>query len=175
MNVLGIDPGISGALALLDNTGKILDIADVPTLILKVIKGKAKKSVNYKSLQMLLYGWHAEHGEMEAYIEDVHSMPGQSAPSMFNMGATFGAIKAILTCEDIPITYVSPQTWKKYFKIPMGGDLKSSEKKELSRSHAIRLYPCNIDWLARKADHNRAEAVLIARYGVKLWQQPLKT
>lgn len=165
INILGIDPGISGAMALLNDQGKLLELCDIPVLVDKVVNGKAKNVINYKQLQNTLMAWIAEYGEMMCYLESVHAMPTQGVTSMFNMGATYGAIRAVLACENIVVEQVAPQTWKKQLKIPMGPHLSSAEKKEISRGHAIKLFPHDVELFARKADHNRAEAALIAKYG----------
>lgn len=166
INIIGVDPGITGAIALLNDKYKLLELEDIPTLVERVVNGKAKRCINYKKLQLILIAWLAEHGELVAYVEDVHSMPAQSVQSMFNMGHTFGAIKAVLSCENITINYVSPLRWKKHLNLELGSHLKSNEKKEISRQCAIKTYPNHANLFSRKADHNRAEAVLIAKYGV---------
>lgn len=175
MNILGIDPGINGALCLLDITGKFLEISDMPVVVSKVINGKAKKTINFRGLQLILSAWLAEYGELVCYLENVHSFPSrnkkgevvQGGVAIFTMGESLGAVKAIVTCEGIEINYVAPQTWKKFHKIPMGANISSGDKKELSRACAIRVCPQAAQYLDRKKDHNRAEALLIARYGVK--------
>lgn len=162
INVLGVDPGLTGALALLDDRGRFLTISDMPIMSRGVKSGKSQNCVNYKGLQLLIDAWRAEYGEIVAYVENIHAMPGQGVTSMFNMGDTFGAIKAILACEDIETYYITPQSWKKHFKL--------TSDKEQCRAYAIRTCPQAAQYLDRKKDHNRAEALLIARYGVKLYE-----
>jgi len=159
MYIIGIDPGLSGAICLLDDTGKFYEIMDLPTMIRGGGQGKVKRCINPKGLQLVIASWFAEYGEMKAYVENINPMPGQGVVSMFSMGDTFGAIKAILACEGIETYFIAPQTWKKYFKL--------TSDKELCRTYAIRIFPDAAQYLERKSDHNRAEALLIAKWGSK--------
>ena len=90
-------------------------------------------------------------------VEHVNAMPGQGVTSMFNFGQTFGAIKGICAAIGLPIFFVRPAKWKKYF------DLINSSK-DASRTKAIEMYPLISDQLSKKKDVNKADAILIARY-----------
>lgn len=155
-NIVGIDPGVSGAISLVDSTGRFIDVRDLPTM---AKGGKVKQHINSKALQQIIYAWFAEHGEIAAYMENIHAMPGQGVSSMFSMGDTFGAIRGVLACEGIETYFISPKSWKK--------ELKLTSDKELCRAFAIRLFPEASQYLERKKDHNRAESLLIAKYGYR--------
>ena len=84
-------------------------------------------------------------------------MPGQGVTSMFNFGQTFGAIKGVCAALKLPIYFVRPSKWKKYFEL-----INSS--KDSSRTKAIEMYPSISDQLAKKKDVNKSDAILIARF-----------
>src|SRR5262249_60843507 len=93
-----------------------------------------------------------------AFIERAQAMPKQGASSGFKYGRATGAIEAVLVCCEIPMTIVEPTAWKKHHGL-RGGD------KEGGRQRALQLFPAAHGWLARKMDHGRAEAALLALYG----------
>ena len=90
-------------------------------------------------------------------VEQVNAMPGQGVTSMFNFGQSFGAIKGVSAALNLPIFFVRPSKWKKYFEL-----LNSS--KDASRTKVIEMYPSLSDQLAKKKDVNKSDAILIARY-----------
>lgn len=167
-NIIGIDPGIKGALALMDDQYNVLDVVDMPSMVERVVNGKAKRCINYKNLQLILSAWCAEYGELEAWMEDVHSMPSMNSVAVFSFGSNVGAIKAVVSNEDIKINYVSPQQWKKNFEIKMSSKMDKKEKKQTSIDYVIGLYPSMCDIIGKSSD--RAEAILIAKYGVKKYR-----
>jgi crossover junction endodeoxyribonuclease RuvC len=154
--IIGIDPGLSGALAVLHQDLSVT-IYDTPTLTVAGAKGSRREydlammSSVVRSLGLV--------GQTVAYIESVHAMPGQGVRSMFTMGDGFGSWKGILAALSIPYTLVTPQRWKKYLMDGMGKD------KDASRLRAIQLFPTYADLFSRKKDDGRAEALLIAWYG----------
>jgi len=155
MRLIGIDPGLTGALALLEvangNT-VLIDIIDVP-----VAGSGAKQSVDVIALQE----WLLRHGARHAYFERAQAMPKQGASSGFKYGRTVGALEAVLTVSAIAITMVEPSKWKRHFHL-QGAD------KEGARGLAIRLSPGEHRFFARKKDHGRGEAVLIGLYDARL-------
>ena len=159
--VLGIDPGLTGALALLEVTNgdtALIDIIDVP-----IIGSGAKQSVDVIQLQEWLqyHGPRGQcHGPRCAFLERAQAMPKQGASSGFKYGRTVGALEAVLTVSAIAITMVEPSKWKRHFHL-QGAD------KEGARGLAIRLYPGAHHFFARKKDHGRAEATLIGLYGAQ--------
>jgi crossover junction endodeoxyribonuclease RuvC len=155
VKIIGIDPGLSGALALLemanDDPALIADVIDVP-----VIGSGAKQSVDVIGLQE----WLLRHGPRHAFLERGQAMPKQGASSGFKYGRVVGALEAVLAVSAIAITIVEPSRWKRHFHLA-GAD------KEGARGLAIRLFPGSHAFFARKKDHNRGEAVLIALYGLQ--------
>lgn len=155
MLILGIDPGLTGALALLDHTGRVVMSEDLPT-IARGSSAKVKREINPAGLLHLLRIYSKDI--KCAVVEQVASRPVQGVASVFSLGHSYGTITATLAVLGIPVHLVAPTTWKRHAGL--------SSDKEQARALATRLYP-SID-LHRKADHNRAEALLIARYGLGL-------
>ena len=153
MKVIGIDPGLSGAIAILENN-KVLNIFDIPVMS----EGKKnKKQLNSALLVSLLKENIFKNEEVSVVVEQVNAMPGQGVTSMFNFGQTFGAIKGICAALNLPIFFVRPSKWKKHFEL-----INSS--KDSSRTKVIEMYPKLSNQLAKKKDVNKSDAILIARY-----------
>ena len=152
MRIFGIDPGLSGAIALLENN-KVLDVIELPVMS----EGKKnKRQLNSAQLSNFI-SKNVENIDTTAVIvEQVNAMPGQGVTSMFNFGQTFGAIKGITAALNLPIYFVRPSKWKKHFDL-----IKSS--KDASRTKAIEIYPSLAEKLSKK-DVNKSDAILIARY-----------
>ena len=152
MKIIGIDPGLSGAIAILENN-KVLRIFDIPTMT----EGKKnKRQLNSALLVDLLRENIANTEDVAVVVEQVNAMPGQGVTSMFNFGQTFGAIKGICAALNLPIFFVRPSKWKKHFEL-----INSS--KDASRTKAIEMYPKLSNQLAKK-DVNKSDAILIARF-----------
>jgi len=151
--ILGIDPGVRGGLALVEiNDGaapQLLEAIDIP-----VTGVSAKERVDVLAIR----AWVMAHQPQHAYIERAQALPKQGASSGFKYGRATGAIEAAIACCEIPITIVEPAVWKKFHHL-RGGD------KEGARQRALQLFPSAHALLARKRDHQRAEAALIALYG----------
>ena len=154
MKIIGIDPGLSGAIAILENN-KVLNIFDIPVMP----EGKNKRQLNSALLVSLLRENITNNEEVAVVVEQVNAMPGQGVTSMFNFGQTFGAIKGICAALNLPIFFVRPSKWKKYFEL-----INSS--KDSSRTKAIEMYPKLSNLLAKK-DVNKSDAILIARFLAK--------
>ena len=153
MRIIGIDPGLSGALAILDDL-KIFDIFDMPVMS----EGKKNKNqLNSAQLVNIIKKNILTDKETIVIVEQVSAMPGQGVTSMFNFGQTFGAIKGVCAALELPIFFVRPSKWKKYFEL-----INSS--KDSSRTKVIEMYPSLSDQLTRKKDVNKSDAILIARY-----------
>ena len=153
MIIFGIDPGISGAISILENK-KIIEIFDMPTMI----DGKKnKKQVNGSQVTNIIKENLVKDKEIVVVVEHVNAMPGQGVTSMFNFGQTFGAIKGVCAALGLPIFFVRPSKWKKHFEL-----INSS--KDSSRTKAIEMYPSLSDDLAKKKDVNKSDAILIARF-----------
>ena len=153
MKIIGIDPGLSGAIAVLENN-KVLSIFEMPVMS----EGKKnKRQLNSAQLVTLLKDNISENEEVSVVVEQVNAMPGQGVTSMFNFGQTFGAIKGVCAALRLPIFFVRPSKWKKHFEL-----INSS--KDSSRTKAIEMYPSLSDDLAKKKDVNKSDAILIARF-----------
>jgi len=145
--IVGVDPGISGALALYDVCArKMINVCDLPVV-------GSPAMVDADGLAWLLTQWAPD----EAIIEDVHAMKGQGVSSMFRFGKGAGIIVGVLAGLRIPRRFVSPQRWKSHYGL--------GKEKENSRRLAIERFPTFAEQLRRKHDHQRAEAMLIAHYG----------
>ena len=121
---------------------------------------KNKRQLNNAQLAEILRKHISEDDEISVVVEQVNAMPGQGVTSMFNFGQTFGAIKGVCAALQLPIFFVRPSKWKKYFEL-----INSS--KDSSRTKAIEMYPYLSDQLAKKKDVNKSDAILIARFFVE--------
>ena len=130
MIIIGIDPGLSGGIAVLDNN-KVLELFDMPVM---ADGKKNKKQLNSALLAKLIKESTSNTSESAVIVEQVNAMPGQGVTSMFNFGQTFGAIKGICATLELPIFFVRPSKWKKHFEL-----INSS--KDASRTKAIEMYP----------------------------------
>ena len=153
MKILGIDPGLSGAIAILDNK-KVLCIFDMPVM---ADGKKNKRQLNSAQLVNIIRENTIDNEEIAVVVEQVNAMPGQGVTSMFNFGQTFGAIKGVCAALGLPIFFVRPSKWKKYFEL-----INSS--KDSSRTKVIEMYPSLSSQLSKKKDVNKSDAILIARY-----------
>jgi crossover junction endodeoxyribonuclease RuvC len=153
MIVVGIDPGLSGAIAILENN-KVLNIFDMPVMA----EGKKnKRQLNSAQLVRIIKDSTKPDVEIAVVVEQVNAMPGQGVTSMFNFGQTFGAIKGVCAALELPIFFVRPSKWKKHFEL-----INSS--KDSSRTKVIEMYPSLSSQLAKKKDVNKSDAILIARF-----------
>ena len=153
MKIIGIDPGLSGAIAVVQNN-KVLAIYDMPVMA----EGKKnKRQLNSAQLVNIIKENTQGSEEKAVVVEQVNAMPGQGVTSMFNFGQTFGAIKGICAALNLPIFFVRPAKWKKHFEL-----INSS--KDSSRTKAIEMYPSLSNQLSKKKDVNKSDAILIARY-----------
>jgi len=153
MIIIGIDPGLSGGIAVLDNN-KVLELFDMPVM---ADGKKNKKQLNSALLAKLIKESTSNTSESAVIVEQVNAMPGQGVTSMFNFGQTFGAIKGICATLELPIFFVRPSKWKKHFEL-----INSS--KDASRTKAIEMYPHLAEKLSKKKDVNKSDAILIARF-----------
>ena len=153
MKIIGIDPGLSGAIAVLEDN-KVLGIYDMPVMA----EGKkSKRQLNSAQLVSIIKQNVSNNDELAIVVEQVNAMPGQGVTSMFNFGQTFGAIKGVCAALELSIYFVRPTKWKKYFEL-----LNSS--KDASRTKVIEMYPSLSNQLSKKKDVNKSDAILIARF-----------
>ena len=155
MLVIGIDPGISGSICFFQD-GKIIDVVEMPTMT----EGKKnKKQVNgsqiYNEISQKIKN--IDKKDIKVIIEQVSAMPGQGVTSMFNFGQSFGILKGICSAMQLPMYFVRPAKWKKYFSL-------INSEKDASRTRAIELFPYFSSELSSKTDSNKADAILIASF-----------
>lgn len=165
MIVVGIDPGLSGACAVLDHNG-LRAVFDLPTMPIPGVGPKAmvQKKIDGRALVKALR-LHCPAGEpVSASIEAVNVMGGKNnaVQTQGSLLRTLGAIEAVLECLGWAPAYANPQTWKRGFGL-IDSDLSDTERKRKALECARRLYPQCSD-IARAKDHNRAEAILIAHH-----------
>ena len=155
MLIIAIDPGVSGSICFFQD-GKIIDVLEMPTMI----EGKKnKKQVNGSQIFNEIFKRikNIDKKDIKVVIENVSAMPGQGVTSMFNFGQSFGILKGMCSAMQLPMYFVRPVKWKKYF------NLINSEK-DASRTRAIEIFPYFSSELSRKKDSNKADAILIASF-----------
>ncbi len=155
MLIIGIDPGISGSICFFED-GKIIEVIEMPVMT----EGKKnKKQVNGAQIynEFLKRINKKKDDEVRVVIEQVSAMPGQGVTSMFNFGQSFGILKGICSAMQLPIFFVRPVKWKKYFNL-------INSQKDASRTRAIEIFPYFSTQLSKKKDSNKADAILIASF-----------
>ena len=154
MKHIGIDPGLSGAIAVL--TDDTLQIHDMPVMTVDR-NGKAKRQVSANELAELLNLYAGK--DCHVYVERVSAMAGQGVTSVFSFGRSFGMIEGILAALKMPVTFVAPATWTRA--------IGRSPGKDASRARAMELFPNYEYFFKRVKDDGRADAALIAHWGRK--------
>ena len=141
---------------MLFRSGKILDVIEMPTM---TDGKKNKKQVNGSQIfnEILKRVNNLNKQEIKVVIEQVSAMPGQGVTSMFNFGQSFGVLKGIFSAMQIPMDFVSPVKWKKFFNL-------INTNKDASRTKAIEIYPYFSSKLSKKKDANKADAILISSF-----------
>ena len=161
MLIIGIDPGITGSICFFMD-GKIIDVVEMPNMA----EGKKnKRQVNgaqiYNEITSRIQN--IEKKDIKVVIEQVSAMPGQGVTSMFNFGQSFGVLKGVCSAMQLPMYFVRPAKWKKYFNL-----IKT--EKDASRTKAIEVFPYISTQLSRKKDSNKADAILIASFFYETYQ-----
>ena len=159
MIILGIDPGLSGALAFLDTRDNTIDVVDMPTVTV-MRNRKEKREVSPQRVADIVVQRHVE----AAFLEKVNAMAGQGVSSVFSFGRSAGIIEGVLAAFDIPTTLVTPQAWQKAMGVRDG--------KDGSRERAMQLFPASAELFQRKKDDGRSDATLIAKYGATQGEHP---
>ena len=154
MLIIGIDPGISGSICFFKD-GRILEVIEMPVMT----EGKKnKKQVNGAQIyNEFLKRINKNEDEIRVVIEQVSAMPGQGVTSMFNFGQSFGILKGICSAMQLPMFFVRPAKWKKYFNL-------INSQKDASRTRVIEIFPYFSTQLSKKKDSNKADAILIASF-----------
>jgi len=155
MLIIGIDPGISGAICFFED-GQVKEIIDMPVM---ADGKKNKRQINgpqtYNEISKRINKFPKK--DVIVVIEQVSAMPGQGVTSMFNFGQSFGVLKGICSAMQLSMFFIRPAKWKKYF-----GLIKT--EKDASRTRVIEIFPYISSELSRKKDSNKADAVLIASF-----------
>ena len=161
MLIIGIDPGISGSICFFKD-GRILEVIEMPVMT----EGKKnKKQVNGAQIYNEIFNRiNVKDGENRVVIEQVSAMPGQGVTSMFNFGQSFGILKGICSSMQLPMFFVRPAKWKKYFNL-------INSQKDASRTKAIEIFPYFSTQLSKKKDSNKADAILIASFYYETYQK----
>lgn len=154
MRIIGIDPGLTGAIGVIEN-GQYVAVEDMPTVLKGV--GSVKREVDAAGLILLLKTYICSSDYNVLVLEKVGAMPGQGVSSVFSLGDSYGTARTACAAVMAELHQVSPVTWKKHFKL--------DRDKELSRALAIRLFPAAA--LHLKKHDGRAESLLLARW---LWE-----
>lgn len=150
MRTIGIDPGATGAIVLLDN------LLPIEWMAMPTSKIGTTTRVNAAALADFMRESLVDH----TYVEAVHAMPGQGVSSMFNFGHSCGTILGVLGALGIPYTMVTPQSWKKAAGL-IGTD------KDAARARAIQLWPSWRELDKKGKGQALSDAALIALYGEK--------
>lgn len=142
--IIGIDPGATGAIALLDNDGQLLEVHDMP-----YADGAVLAPV---LAELLLTG----RGSRRALVERAQSMPGMGVSGAFRYGTGYGVVLGVLGALSIPVETVHPSTWKRAMGL--------NANKGACRRRAVEVWPDHAALFARAKDDGRAEAALLARH-----------
>lgn len=157
MIFVGIDPGMSGAVAFLDEQGNAFEIHDTPMLTIKRNKSIRREFDRPKMVEILRFPNSVDRNRVIVAIERVNSMPGQGVASSFSFGMGYGIWLGIIAALGYPVDLVHPVRWKKIMLDSMGKD------KDASRIRAKELFGNRVD-LSLKKHHGRADALLIAEW-----------
>jgi crossover junction endodeoxyribonuclease RuvC len=155
MKVFGIDPGLTGGLAIVEATDgaapTLIDAIDIP-----IVGDGAKARVDVAAVRNFI----STHKPVLTLVEVAQPMPRQGTSSVFRYGRATGALEAAVALWGVPVEFAAPAVWKRFFKLP-------GKNKERSRQLALEKFPTAHAMLARKRDHGRSEAALLAVYGVR--------
>jgi crossover junction endodeoxyribonuclease RuvC len=158
--IIGIDPGLYGAIGVLTDQGQFLAVHDMPRVLVNP-SAVVKERVDGAALRSLLQDLQLTRTISYVVVERVHAHPDQGVSSVFSFGHSLGVIEGVLASLKLTYELVTPQAWKKYYKLTG----KKKDAKEQGRAVAIKLFPDAPLGLKKHAD--RAEALLLARYVVK--------
>jgi crossover junction endodeoxyribonuclease RuvC len=152
-NVVGIDPGANGAIAVLDEGGALIEIHDMPA----IEESAGRPATNAPLLASIL----ARTGARIVYCEFVGARPTDARTAAFSFGRARGVIEGVCGAQGLPIVFLTPPTWKRIADVAPG-----IENKDQARARAIARWPMKANLFARKRDIDRAEASLIAVAGM---------
>jgi crossover junction endodeoxyribonuclease RuvC len=152
-HIIGIDPGMAGALSLVAGSGELVAIEDMPVL---ADGANGRRTVNAPLLADLIRRWGPDH----AFIELITARPTDAKVAAFAFGRCRGALEGVLGALGIPVTMITVPSWRRLVGLPAGAT------KDMARSEAIRRWPSMASCFARKRDDGRAEAGLIGAAGL---------
>jgi len=151
MRLLGLDPGLSGAVAVWDTALDALIVRDMPAANKP---NSTRREVVPEWLAQLVREWAPD----VAWIERVSAMPGQGVSSVFSFGDSFGVARGVLGALQVNTHFVTPAEWKRALRL--------SSDKSAARAMTARLFSANAGEFARKSDDGRAEAALLTHFGL---------
>lgn len=154
MRILGCDPGLTGALCLVDTATGEAVVADAPTIRVRLSNRKERDEIDAPALAALVRRLRPD----AAVVELVGAAPGQGVTSMFRFGHVTGVLRGVLAALDVPTTTVPPQVWRRVARL--SGD------KDAARARAGEIFPSLAPHFRLKKHHGRADAALIAFFGV---------
>ena len=161
MLIIGIDPGITGAICFFEDR-KIIDLIEMPNMASgKINKRQVNGAQGYYEIFERIKNYNKK--DIKVVIEQVSAMPGQGVTSMFNFGQSFGVLKGICSAMQLPMYFVRPAKWKKYYSL-------INSKKDASRTKVIEIFPYISPQLSKKKDSNKADAILIASFFYETYQ-----
>lgn len=177
MMVVSIDPGLTGACAVLDQNG-LRAVFDLPTMKIPGVGPKAmvqSKIDGHALCALLLKHCPASEGKPQVLIEAVSTMGGanNAVQTQGSLLRSLGAVETVAECLRWPLAYAAPQTWKRWFGLidhskdpAVSASARSTAAKRKAMETARRLFPACTD-IARAKDHNRAEAILIGHWWLR--------
>ena len=156
--VIAVDPGAKGAIAFLTESGELISVLDMPSVIVRVNR-KDRTRVAEQALALLI----AANRPLHAFVELSGPMPTDGSQQAYGMGLAAGLVRGVLAGLGIPITLIPPVVWKRGMGL--------TADKGMCRQRAMQLFPARADLFARVKDEGRAESSLIGVYGLRTWQR----
>lgn len=160
MMVLGVDPGLSGALALYNPATGALDVRDMPVYVTPKAGGGKRTELDLVALAHIMDEW--AKNPIRAFIEQVGATPQMGVTSSFSFGASYAAARMACAAHFIPTELVTPQVWKRALNVKGGSD-----KSDAVRARASALLPQHAKLWTLAKHEGRAESAMIALYGAR--------
>ena len=161
MRICGVDPGVSGAICLIRPDGKLV-ARDMPTFAVRVGKS-TRHRIDATALSNILREMAPDH----AIIEQVGPRNSDGPAGAFSFGEAFGIVRGVVCAMAIPHTFVMPTSWRRAMGVSLPAGSTYADRKEASRRRAVEMFPADAPILARKRDADRAEAALLAAWGLR--------
>lgn len=164
LRICAVDPGATGGIAFLDPQTWELELYDMPT----TMEGASKARVVVDRIALAELLRPSAHDRQIGVVEKVHARPNDGAVQAFAFGKGYGALLLAVEAHGYELHEPTPAVWKRHFGLSGHKNLTQGQVKEMSRALALKRFPAAADLLKRKKDHNRAEAALLALYGVEV-------